>query len=126
MIFDVPCRVCGKPVPQVRKPRGRHSRFCSPECWQEQHRRTNRKHKAKARERGVGRKSGNRDPARPASPSFADFISHQTNFEAAKVVVAANDIPQTIEKHRFVERGESETPEFFPISFIFEPEEPKP
>lgn len=126
MIFDVPCRVCGKPVAQVRKARGRHSRFCSPECWQEQHRRTNRKHKAKVRERGAGRKSGDLDPARPAPPSFADFISAPTNLEAPKVVATANDISQTLETQGVEKDGVSESREFFPISFIFEPQEPKP
>lgn len=125
MIFDVPCRVCGKPVPQARKPQGRHSRFCSPECWQEQHRRTNRKHRAKLRERGAGQKSESASIARPAPLSFADFISSQTNFEASKVVSADDDIPKALATQGVEQDHAAEGAEYFPFSLIFELKEPK-
>lgn len=128
MIFDVSCIVCSKPVPQVRKRVGRHLRFCSRDCWREQHRRTNRKHAAKLR--------ANRDPggqskvlaaatARPAPPSLRDFISAPAKFEAVEVVSGDDDNSQSLEIQGLARTRPEDGTELFRFSFIFEPQEPK-
>ncbi|MCO6389444.1 hypothetical protein GTW25_00165 [Aliihoeflea aestuarii] len=123
MFVEVPCLICGSPVIQPRRGRGRHARTCSAACWQEQHRRTNRKHKAKLKA-GGGSKVATDPTARPVPLSFADFISAQANFEASDAVSVNGDLLKTLETQGIATDGAAERDEFLPISFDFRAMEP--
>lgn len=126
LFIEVACLVCDKPIAQPRRRRGRHVRTCSEACWQEQKRRTNRKHRAKIAREGAGQNFEDGRALIPVPPSCADFFPAPASFGSDSGHHGQTGARETLGKQGVETSSPSDCPEFFPIIFISEPQEPKP
>jgi hypothetical protein len=89
---ELPCKVCGRMVLQLKRRQGRHARFCSVECKHNEKRVWDARWRAKyphwrdwyrRRKAGGGSKVHEASVAEPVSPSRADFFPVASNFQHA-------------------------------------------